>query len=76
MTSPIATTTTVVIHPPNVNPCYGEYVIELKMVDEEGGPFFELSQDDNKPIRADLEDLIVLAEQAKMMLAQEGVKDG
>lgn len=75
MTTPIATTTSVVIHPPNVNPCYGEDVIELKMVDESGGPFFELWQNGEGPIRADLEDLIMMVEKAKIMLDQEGVKD-
>lgn len=74
MTAPIATITAMVIHPPNVNPCYGEDVIELRMTDEAGGAFFELHQDDRGPIRADLEDLQALVAAAQQMLGQEGVE--
>ena len=71
MSTPIATITAMVIHPPNVNPCYGEDVIEIRMVDEAGGAFFELRQDDRGPIRADLEDLRALVAAAQRMLGQE-----
>lgn len=71
MSTPIATITAMVIHPPNVNPCYGEDVIEIRMVDEAGGAFFELRQDDRGPIRADLEDLEALVVAAQRMLCQE-----
>lgn len=74
MSTPIATITAMVIHPPNVNPCYGEDVIELRMADEAGGAFFELRQDDRGPIRADLEDLQALVAAAQRMLGQEGVE--
>jgi len=71
MSTPIATITAMVIHPPDVNPCYGEDVIEIRMVDEAGGAFFELRQDDRGPIRADLEDLRALVAAAQRMLGQE-----
>lgn len=71
MSTPIATITAMVIHPPDVNPCYGEDVIEIRMVDEVGGAFFELLQDDRGPIRADLEDLQALVIAAQRMLGQE-----
>lgn len=71
MNAPIATITAMVIHPPDVNPCYGEDVIELRMTDEDGGAFFELRQDDRGPIRADLEDLQALVAAAQRMLRQE-----
>lgn len=74
MPDPIATITAMAIHPPDRNPCYGEDVIELRMVDEAGGAFFEVRQDDRGPIRADLEDLQALVAAAQRMLAQEGVE--
>lgn len=76
MADPIATITTVVIHPPDVNPCYGEQVIRLSMVDEAGGCFFELSQDEAGPIRCDLADLELLVAQARTLMAQPGACDG
>lgn len=75
MADPIATITTVVIHPPEVNPCYGEGAIELCMVDEAGGCFFELRQDEAGPIRCDLADLELLAIQARTLMAQPGARD-
>lgn len=71
MITPSTTITAMVIHPPDVNPCYGEDVIEISMVDEAGGAFFELRQDDRGPIRADLEDLQALVTAAQRMLGQE-----
>lgn len=70
----IATITAVVIHPDDVNPCYGDDVIELRLVDEWGGCFFELRQNDHGPIRCDLQDLEVLLEQARVLLNQPGAK--
>lgn len=74
MADPIATITAVVIHPPEANPCYGEDVIELRLVDESGGSFFELRQDDRGPIRCDLQDLELLLEQARRLLDQPGAR--
>lgn len=71
MSTPIATITAMAIHPPGVNPCCGEDVIEIRMVDQAGGAFFELRQDDRGPIRADLEDLQALVIAAQRMLGQE-----
>lgn len=70
----IATITAVVIHPDDVNPCYGEDVIELRLVDEAGGGFFELRQNDHGPIKSDLQDLELLLEQARVLLNQPGAK--
>jgi len=75
MPDPIATITAVVIHPAEVNPCYGEDVIELRLVDESAGCFFELRQDDHGPIRCDLQDLELLLEQARRLLDQPGARD-
>ena len=71
MSTPSTTITAMVIHPPTVNPSYGEDVIEIRMVDETGGAFFELRQDDRGPIRAGLEDLQALVIAAQRMLGQE-----
>jgi hypothetical protein len=75
MADPIATIIAVVIHPPEVNPCYGEDVIELRMVDEAGGCFFELRQNEAGPIRCDLADLELLVTQARTLLAQPAAQD-
>ena len=71
MADPIATTTTaVMIHRAGQNPWIDEDVLELRMVDEAGGCFFELRQEDKGPIRADLEDLAALLKAARRMIAQ------
>lgn len=75
MADPIATITAVAIHPPDVNPCHGEQVIELRMVDEAGGCFFELRQEDAGPIRCDLADLELMVTQARALLAQPAARD-
>jgi hypothetical protein len=71
MSTPIATITAMVIHPPDVNPCYGKDFIEIRMTDEAGGASFELRQDDHGPIRADLEELQALVIAAQRMLGRE-----
>lgn len=63
--------TAMAIHRHTVNPWYGEDVIEIRMVDQAGGAFFELRQDDQGPIRADLKDLQALVVAAQRMLGQE-----
>lgn len=68
--SVIATITSVTIHNRDQNFSYGEGGIELRMVDETGGAFFELRQEDVGPIRTDLADLEVLACQARRLLQQ------
>lgn len=73
MSDVIATIMAVAVHRENDNPCFAEGVIELRMADEAGGAFFELRQEDVGPIRADLEDLELLAKQARRLMRQKGV---
>ena len=70
MADPITTITAVLIHRPVQNPWIDEGVIELRLVDEVGGCFFELRQEDKGPIRADMEDLEALLIAARQMIAQ------
>jgi hypothetical protein len=69
----LITTTSMAIHRPGQNFHYGEDVIHLRMVDEAGGAFFEIRQDDKGPIRADLEDLIAMLKAARAMLKQSSL---
>lgn len=71
----VATTTAVTIHREGQNFCFGDDVTTLRMVDEEGGAFFLLSQNDKEPLRMDLQELEVLVEEARNLLAQRGVED-
>lgn len=77
MTTPtkyLATTTAVTIHRAGENFCYGEDATTLQMVDEAGGAFFLISQEGREPLRMDLQELEILVEEAKELLAQPGVE--
>jgi hypothetical protein len=75
MTKYIATTTAVTIHATDQNFDFGEQSIELRMVDEAGGAFFLISQEDGTPIRAELAELELLVATAKTLLKQKGVTE-
>jgi hypothetical protein len=68
----LATKTAVSIHRHDQNFDFGEGVIDLRMVDEGGGVFFELRQEDRGPIRADLEDLVAIVLVAQKLHKQPG----
>lgn len=77
MTTPtkyLATATAVTIHPEGANFCYGEDATTLQMVDEAGGAFFLISQEGREPLRMDLQELELLVEEARELLAQPGVE--
>ena len=69
----LITTTAVAIHRHGQNFSFGEGMIDLHMVDETGGAFFELRQEGIGPIRADIEDLVAIVKAAKQLLKQTGV---
>ena len=70
----LATTTAVTIHREGENFCFSEGATTLQMVDEAGGAFFLLSQEGREPLRMELEELELLVEEAKKLLAQPGVE--
>ena len=77
MTTPtkyLATTTAVTIHREGENFCFGEGATTLQMVDECGGAFFLLSQEGREPLRMELQELELLVEVARGLLAQPGVE--
>jgi hypothetical protein len=77
MTTPtkyLATTTAVTVHPEGQNFSYAEDITTLRMVDESGGAFFLISQNDGKPLRMDLQEMELMVEEARKLLAQPGVE--
>ena len=77
MTTPtkyLATTTAITIHTEGQNFCFDEDLTTLQMVDEGAGPFFLLSQEEREPLRMDLQEMELLVEQARKLLAQPGVE--
>ena len=73
----LATTTAVTIHPEGMNFSYAEDATTLRMVDEAGGAFFLISQEDREPLRMDLQEMELLLATARKLLAQpcvEGVE--
>lgn len=65
-----ATVIAISIHADNENPIFGEGVTHLRINDEAGGGFFELSQCDGKDgiIILNPEELYLLAEEGKKMM--------
>jgi hypothetical protein len=70
----LATTTAVTIHREGENFCFGEDATKLQMVDEAGGAFFLLSQEGREQLRMELQELELLVEEARKLLAQPGVE--
>lgn len=71
----VATITAVTIHTEGQNFSYDEDITTLRMVDEAGGAFFLLSQNDGEPLRMDLQEMDLLVKEAREMLAQPGVEE-
>jgi hypothetical protein len=70
----LATATAVTIHREGENFCFGEGATTLQMVDKCGGAFFLLSQEGREPLRMELQELELLVEEARGLLAQPGVE--
>lgn len=70
-----ATATAVTIHMEGQNFSYAEDITTLQMVDEAGGAFFLISQNDGEPLRMDLQEMELLVEQARNLLAQPGIEE-
>lgn len=70
-----ATITAVTIHTEGLNFYFDEDVTTLKMIDEAGGAFFLISQNDGEPLRMDLQELELLVKEAREMLAQPGIEE-
>jgi hypothetical protein len=78
MTKYVTTILKVAIHREEENPVFGEGNTYVRIEDEAGGPFIIIEQDDSyneeKNIRVDYEELLVIAEAAKMLMQQKYVE--
>lgn len=65
-----ATVIAISIHADNENPIFGVGVTHLRINDEAGGGFFEITQPGSTPdaIRLNAEELYLLAEEGKKMI--------
>lgn len=63
------------IHHKNSHWCFGEGTVRMELTDEAGGAYFLLSSvgSDEPGVSLEAEELALLAEQAKRMLAQPAV---
>lgn len=75
MSKSIVTITSVAIHIPTENPCFGEGVIEMKLEDEAGGCFVELRQEGRGPIRINPDEMDLLAKWARRLVRQPGAAE-
>ena len=63
------------VHHKNEHWCFGEGAVRMEMTDEAAGAYFRLSNaaSEDSWINLEAEELALLAEQAKLMLAQPAV---
>lgn len=67
------TIVSIALHPPGVNPVYGEEVTRISLANEGGGYFFELSQvkdQGEQTLRLQHQELAALAAAGQRMLEQ------
>lgn len=71
----LLTVVAVTVHHKDSHWCFGEGTVRMEMTDEAGGAFFRLSNAASEEpwINLEAEELALLAEQAKRMLAQPAV---
>lgn len=72
------TITAMALHPPGVNPIYGENVTHIALANEGAGYFFEITQigpEKEQQLRLDPGELLMLAGFAQQMLKQPEVSD-
>ena len=69
MTPYRVTPVAVSIHPADQNFAFAEDALELRITDESGGAFFLLSQEGREPIRLELEELELLAVEARRLFS-------
>ena len=68
----VTTITAIAVHPPDINPAYGEGCITARLDDEVGGPFVVLEQDDQK-VRIDFDEVEPLTKAISQLRQQATV---
>lgn len=63
-----ATVIAISIHEEKDNPYFGESAIHMRIEDESGGGFFVITQIGNTEIRADIEDVLLMASEGKKIM--------
>lgn len=69
----IHTITAIAVHPPDLNPVFGEGVVTVRLEDEAGGPFVVLEQDGQK-VRVCFEEVKALVQAISKLRAQSWVQ--
>jgi hypothetical protein len=69
----INTITAIAVHPPDLNPVFGDGVVTAQLDDEAGGPFVVLEQDGQK-VRICFEEVEALVQAISQLRAQPAVQ--
>lgn len=70
----IQTITAIAVHPPGINPVFGEGCVTVRLEDEAGGPFVVLEQADQR-VRIDFDEVEALVQAISQLRAQPWVPE-